>query len=354
MQPVFQPQCGRGLLVRVGTHPGEQGEPDAGNGRVHPGCVHAHPQRQRQRYIQRRGSPAPPLREDVPGRQHDGRREPCRGQPPGEQDSDQGDGTEVVDDGEAEQQHPQRGGHVRPRQGQHAECEGDVGGDGDRPAVRGPGRAPADRQEHQRGNDHAAEGRGDRQHGGPAVRQLPDDQLAFELKTGDEEEHREQPVGHPSPGAQLVQMQPGRAEAHAGLPHVMVTAAGEVGPQQGDHGGGQQQEPAGGLLAEELGELATSGQRLAHTRVDRGSHVDHRSGAHQWEVLPGNADAGRRPDFPAHQFSSDIILTQRATDFPVVASPAGAIHRSWSPAAGTSVWPARSLPAEARPVNIQS
>ncbi len=293
MQSVLNAHGGWDVLAGVGAHPGEQRQGDTGDGRVYSGGVYAYPHTQGQWDVEQRRGPPPPLGERIAAQQEHGRAQPDRFEPAGEQDGYQDDGADVVDDRQAQQQHPHRGGQIRPDQGQHTECEGDVGGHRDRPAVRRPRRTPGDRQEHQSRDDHPAERRDHRQHSGAGVGELPDDEFPFELKARDEEEHREQAVGHPRPGAQMVQMQPGRAEAQLGIPDLPVRAAGHVRPHQGDQGGSQQQEATGGLLAEELGELLTARQNLWEAGMCGHSRTCH-------GCPSGNVGIGRRPDFPAH------------------------------------------------------
>jgi hypothetical protein len=156
----------------------------------------------------------------------------------GEQHCDQGDRPEVVDDRHRQQQHPDSGRQRRTGQGQHAEGEGDVGGDRDRPCTAVGRRPPGCRQCDRGGQDHPARGGRQGQGRGPPPGQLADGQLPLDLKASDEEEDRQQPVGHPASQRQ-VQVQPRRPDRHAGLPHGLVGAAGQVRPQQRGRGGGQ-------------------------------------------------------------------------------------------------------------------
>ena len=64
------------------------------------------------------------------------------------------------------------------------------------PASAPPARG-VDRHVDQRRADHAADRGGDRQHRPARIAQVPGDELAFQLESGDEEEDRQQPVGGP-------------------------------------------------------------------------------------------------------------------------------------------------------------
>jgi hypothetical protein len=54
------------------------------------------------------------------------------------EDGDDDDGSQVVDDGEGQEEEFQRRGNSRPQEGEHADGEGDVGGHRD-PQPRAPG-----------------------------------------------------------------------------------------------------------------------------------------------------------------------------------------------------------------------
>ena len=116
----------------------------------------------------------------------------------GEEDRDHGDRAEVVDDGQGEQEGPQRGGQLGAHEPQDRQGEGDVGGHRDGPALRPTvGQCEVDAGVDQGGDDHAAQGRDDRDQGLGRLAQGADGQLPLELEAGHEEEDRQQPVGGP-------------------------------------------------------------------------------------------------------------------------------------------------------------
>jgi hypothetical protein len=87
---------------------------------------------------------------------------------------------------------------VRADDRQHRERERDVGRGRDGPAPEGASSGgQVDRDEEERGNQHASHGRQDRQRGTARVAEVAGDELALELQPGDEEEDGQQPVGGP-------------------------------------------------------------------------------------------------------------------------------------------------------------
>jgi hypothetical protein len=114
----------------------------------------------------------------------------------GERHPDDPHRPEVVDDGQGEQEHPERRGQPRAGDGQGGHGEGDVGGDRDRPALR---RAAADveGQIDKRRDHHAAERRDDRQGEAARIGQLALQHFVLDLQADDEKEDRHQPFLHP-------------------------------------------------------------------------------------------------------------------------------------------------------------
>ena len=149
------------------------------------------------------------------------------------------------------------------------------------------GRAARDGERDERGHDHAADGGEDRQRGGAAVGQFADDQLALELEPGDEEEDGQQPVRGPVAERQ-VQVQPLRPDRGRRIPDGAIAALGDVGPEQSERRGDQQEPPARGLLTQEVGEVVgTENESLE-------------SGSGRWlpTRLPGAPSAEFRWDRP--------------------------------------------------------
>jgi hypothetical protein len=135
------------------------------------------------------------------------------------------------------------------------------------PAARGI--APADTDRDRGGHDHAPDRRDDRQQRLLEPRQLPDHQLTLQLKPGDEEEQREQPVLGPVAHAE-VEVQQVRPDTRVADGEVGVGPRA-VGGEQRDRRGAEQDEPAHGLGAQETAELGHSSPGVGWTAADQTS-----------------------------------------------------------------------------------
>ena len=215
------------------------------------------------------------------------------------EDRDDGDGEEVVHDGEGEQEDAQRAGKVGTDDRQHGDGEGDVGGGGDRPAAQGLGACEVDGRVDERGNGHAAHGGGHRNHGFARLAQVARDKLALEFEPDQEEEDGQQAVGGPRPQAQ-VQVPGLVADGEVAQREVAFRRRG-VGPDEGHHRCGDQQGPADGFLAEDLADPQGFGVAAAaengEARRCRGCG---RRGQCAHGVLKMGSTELCRPDFPAH------------------------------------------------------
>ena len=89
----------------------------------------------------------------------------------GEEHGDHGDGEQVVDDGQGEQEGAQRRRQMGGQHREHRQRERDVGGDRHRPAVEivGVSGGQVDRDVHGGGHDHPAQCGRDRQRGARRV-----------------------------------------------------------------------------------------------------------------------------------------------------------------------------------------
>ncbi len=171
----------------------------------------------------------------------------------GVEDGDDGDRDEVVDHGQREQEHPQGRRQEPADDRQHGHGERDVGRGGDRPPAQCRRITQVDHDVDRRGKDHAADRRRDRHRRPPWVPEFPGDELAFELQPHHEEEDGQQTVGGP---VRQVEIQVQRLRADGELPHRRVgLRPGRVRPDQRDDRPGQQQHPAHGLQAQDLGDL---------------------------------------------------------------------------------------------------
>ena len=112
---------------------------------------------------------------------------------------DDRDGQKVIHDRQSQQEGAKRAGQVCGQHRQHRKREGDIGGDGHRPAVDVLRMACAevDRNENGCGNDHSADGGSDRQRGARGITKVTGDEFTFELQPDHEEEDRQQSVGRP-------------------------------------------------------------------------------------------------------------------------------------------------------------
>ncbi len=111
-------------------------------------------------------------------------------------DGDDQNRTDVIGDGQRQQENPQAMRHARSHDGQAAYHEGDVRGHGDAPAaLTGPTRLEGEIESG--GHHHAADGCGDGERGQAKLPQLAKNQFAFDLQADNEEEDHHQAVVDP-------------------------------------------------------------------------------------------------------------------------------------------------------------
>lgn len=221
-----------------------------------------------------------------------------------EEDGDDEDGAEVVDDSQRQQERAQRGGQVGADNGEDREREGDVRRHRYGPALEA---SAADRGgECVEGgrHRHAADGRDNGQGGGGGGAQLADDELAFQLDPGDQEEQSQQAVGRPMADREI-EAEGRYAEVEVAYPLVHL-APRAVRPDERDDGGGEQDEPADRLRAQGLGDgLALRPRQQAEDHLPRAC-LNHGGGP------PGQAADGHTSPSDADQTSrhTSVILTR--------------------------------------------
>lgn len=187
-------------------------------------------------------------------RGEDGRRarQPANLDPARVEDGDDGDGSDVVDDGEGEEEdlEPDRGPPAED--GEDSDGEGDVGGHGNPPAPSGVA-ASHHGQEHQRGDHHAARRGHGRERGSPPVPQFPDGDLPLDLEADEEEEDGHD--GVVDPVLEILTHGPGPgADDDLGVPQVDVAVLPRaVGPDQRDGSGHEEERATAGFGPQELG-----------------------------------------------------------------------------------------------------
>jgi hypothetical protein len=123
--------------------------------------------------------------------------EGCRREVVGVEQRDDHDRTNIVQDGERHQEHLEPHGHAVAEERKHAEREGDVGGRGNRPALRGERIAPVEPKVDRGGQRHPARRRERGEHPLRGTGELACLHLAREFQPDEEEEHRHQPVVDP-------------------------------------------------------------------------------------------------------------------------------------------------------------
>ena len=198
---------------------------------------------------------------------------------------DDRDGDEVIDDGEGEQEGPQRARQVRADDGEHRQSEGDVGGRGDGPtpqhptdvgaAVASGEREHGDDEQHG-GQDDAADRGRDRQRRLAAVGEVPGDELTLQLDAGDEEEDREQPVGRPRAEGEI-EVQRRRADDGVAQRRIRLSPR-RIGPDERGDRSDEQDGATDGLGAEQVGDVArlAPGAAAEERRLARAGVVAHR------------------------------------------------------------------------------
>ena len=258
MQVVLQPPQGRVVLV-LPLHRDEERERHTRERRMHPGLQHRHPQHHANEDIGRDRQHAAAVEHRQRDHRSRGDRQRDRRKLVGVGHRDDGDGAEVVEDREGEQEHFQPDRHPAADQGQHAERECNVGRGGDRPAADRDGVTPVAKGIDPRGQQHAAQ-RGDgRQRDLRRVGQVAFQHLPLELEPHQQEEHRHQPVVDPEEQG-LGDLQ--RADAHfdRDLEQGLVKGLrGRIGDGHGRRRGDHQQDAARRFELEEGFEAVQGG-----------------------------------------------------------------------------------------------
>ena len=295
----------RPLAAQDRHHEAEQ---DAGDRRMHARGVHERPHGEGQRQ-QQPPRPDPTLHQDRkdPERDH-GHQERDDLQLGGEEDGDDRDRQEVVDDREREQERAQRRRQTATDHREHGEGEGDVGRDGDRPALRRAAvRQGVDHRVDDRGHDHPADGGRDRHRGPAGVAQVTGDELPLELQARHEEEDRQQPVR--GPGRQgKVEVQGGGPDREG--PQSLVPARPRrVRPHQRHDRADHEQRTTDGLLTQDVGDAAGLRPRTAIEQAERAvpggvqrCRVQRGIGHGRTPSMRGQVERCR-PDFPAHRLT---------------------------------------------------
>jgi hypothetical protein len=165
-------------------------------------------------------------------------------------DGDDQDGTNIVGDRQRQQQDAKARRDPAPENGHAADHERDVGRHRDSPAPRRRA-AVLQRQVDGGGRDHAAEGGGHRKRGTPGIAKLADHELALDLESDDEEEHRHQSVADPVL-ERVAQLEGAEPELDRGLPESEKgIGPGGIGEGKRCDGRRQQDDASGRLDVEE-------------------------------------------------------------------------------------------------------
>src|SRR5690606_41354282 len=109
-----------------------------------------------------------------------------------EQNGEQGDGAQVVDNGQGQQEDAQRRGQTAPHHGENGQGEGDVGRQRNGPSLRGAAQRSGDGQIDQARNRHAAQRRQNGQGQLLGIAEFALQDLIFDFKADDQEEERHQ------------------------------------------------------------------------------------------------------------------------------------------------------------------
>ena len=177
-QALAQP-IGEAIELNAALGRNGEGQDDAGERGMYATLEHAEPQQQTQYRI--RGK-AVMLRLVEPHERAGHKRggaQPKRIGALTVENGDDGDGDEVVGDGERREEHAHAVGHTVAQKRQHAQCKGNIGCHGDGPAVVRAGMVKD--QVDAGGNDDAAHGRQHGEHGLARVLELANCHLVLKL-----------------------------------------------------------------------------------------------------------------------------------------------------------------------------
>ena len=161
-------------------------------------------------------------------------------------EGDDGQRTDVVDDGEGQEEDPEPTGYPRSDEGERTHEEGGVGGDDHAPGGGVTGWRGD--QDEQQGRDRQARKGGEhRHHRARPAGELADGELTPHLESDREEEDRHEGVVDERVEREL-EVQITQADAEMCLPEGRVRSRG-VGPDDRGEGGQQQQQGADAVLA---------------------------------------------------------------------------------------------------------
>ena len=316
------------LGVVAAQHRHGEAQEHAGDGRVDAGLVDEHPRDERER--QQQEARADPLldqqREDRD--RHQAEREEEQVELLGVEDRDDGDGQQVVDDGQREQERPQARGQVGADHGQDRHGEGDVGGGGDRPPREPAVGAEVPGDVDQRRRDHAAHRRGHRQGRAARVAQVAGDELTLELEADDEEEDRQQAVRGPLAQAQVQVQRDAEQRDRLGdrlevADRLVGAGEGGVGPDDRDGRADDEQQASGGLRPQHLGDAAGLQERASaeEPRLRVGAVVAHPGGVGLAWVGRGSGRVGRAHWTPWRVTGSTTYVPTRLPGSPAFTLP---------------------------------
>lgn len=155
------------------------------------------------------------------------------------EDRDDGEGTDVVDDGESEHEDPQMRGVLRTDEREDADREGGIGRDDGAPGVRFRS-GMVDQQKHQCRDDQSPDRRGDGKQRGGWATQLPKGELAPDIESDSEEEQGHESLIDPLPDGQ-VERAAADSNGRVSVPEPLVAVA-DVCPDQGGERGSDKGE----------------------------------------------------------------------------------------------------------------
>ena len=283
----------------------QQPDEDAGQRGVHTRGVHRQPERDPGEHVGRQAPDPGPPEPQQDGDQRPGHHQRGQVEVVAVEERHDGDGADVVDDRQGQQEEPEAVGAARAEEREDAEDERRVGRHDDAPAGAGrPGRV--EREVHRGGDDETAEGAQCRRRQVAAVAEFAGGDLAGDLQADHEEEQRHRGVVDP-----VLEVEGEREVAHAdrggsGPERLVGAGPGGVGPRQRRQRGGEQERRAAGLGAhveprgrregregDPLGGPGTG--RLGHVEQGGHAHVRGRGGRTSRPAGRRSVRCGRRP-----------------------------------------------------------
>ena len=185
----------RRAVVRVGGR--HEAQRDAGDRGMHARFMHRHPGERAEEQVDADVSHSRPAHSVDERKQPAGDQQRLDREVGCIKDGDDGDRADVVRNRQREQEHAQLRGDPSPDERQDSQREGDVRGHRDTPSALAFA-AGVQRDVDQRGDDHAAQGSGNRQHRLLEPGQFASCHLPLDLKPDDEEEERHQAIVYPA------------------------------------------------------------------------------------------------------------------------------------------------------------